>query len=306
MRERFDSAATLPRLAVMLLLAGLAAGFAVSPAQAIVMQPPGSRVALNLPVGYEPSDLFTGFVNQATGAAIIILEIPASGYEVLANGLTPDALAGKGVTAVKAGRLDRSGEYLYMTAEQSSLAGTFAKYFVLFREADVTALVSANIPKDSVASGETRSEDVERMLASAHLAPSIEAAKPLYVLGYSGPFKDAGVFLGRARLYTTDGKMQPPQVAMKQPNLIVAPSLDKRKIQSLDTTGRLALAGLDPERDVQAVEARELAIGGLKGVEHISPPGMAGAGEGSGIYQAILAPEGGGYFRIVGTAPAAE
>ena len=71
----------------------------------------------------------------------------------MAQGFTAEELAKRGVTDVEKAPLARTGSYTYMRARQKSEAGTYVKYFVLFRTADQTILVSVNVPHRAVDNG---------------------------------------------------------------------------------------------------------------------------------------------------------
>jgi hypothetical protein len=268
------------------------------------MQAPNSRVVIDLPAAYAPSPLFSGFIDEGTGASFVVLELPAHAYEDMVKGFTPEALAKKGIAAARPAPLERHGDYISMVAEQASPAGTFSKHFVLFRDDTTTALVSANIPKASLDTGEIKLADIAKALSSARLAPQAAPAKPVFTVTYLGPFQDAGAFVGQTRIYTLDGKMEPPQKGVKRPSVIIAPALDRRPVTDLEATARTALAALAGERDIGDVTSARLTIGGLPGVEHVLPPRPADSTSGEGFYQVILLPKAGGYLRLVGTAPA--
>ena len=79
---------------------GLAAAIAysgVTPAEARTQQAPSSRVTIDLPEGYEPASLFSGFTHERLGVSFVVVEMPGKAYEELEAGMTPEALAAKGV-----------------------------------------------------------------------------------------------------------------------------------------------------------------------------------------------------------------
>src|SRR4029079_17569800 len=110
-------------------LMGMSAPAVVS---ATPQQAPNSRVVLDLPPGYTPSPLFSGFQDEASGVSYVILEAPVGEYDKMAQGFTPDELAKRGIKHVQQGQLSRTDPHVYMRAVQKSEAGLYAKYFVLF------------------------------------------------------------------------------------------------------------------------------------------------------------------------------
>ena len=117
--------------AARLVLAAAALTVAACPALARLQQAPSSRIVLELPDGFEPAVLFSGFTNEAQGVSYVVVEMPEKAFEELAAGMTPEALAAKGVENARREQLGRTDSYLYMQAEQTSPAGRFGKFFVV-------------------------------------------------------------------------------------------------------------------------------------------------------------------------------
>lgn len=104
--------------------AALVVALSVSPAVwATPQQAPNSRVVLDLPPGYTPSTLFSGFQNDSSGVSFIILEAPVGEYDKMARGFTADELAKRGVTDARKSELARTDPHVYMRAQQMSAAG---------------------------------------------------------------------------------------------------------------------------------------------------------------------------------------
>lgn len=267
-------------------------------------QAPASRVALELPDGFEAASLFSGFTHEGHGISVVVVELPAEAYASIATGLTPQALASKGVLKAAPAKLERNGPHVYMRGEQASAAGEFAKFFVLFREGDVTALVTANVPKATLERRLVADTMIERMLASARVAAMPAPARELFRLGYLGPFKPAGSFLGAARTYTLDGAAVPTPPSSGKPLLVVAPSLDRRTVEKPDVLAERLLAGLDVT-DLRVLGRNAVTYGGLSGVEIEARALDRTTGAELMLYQVLLIPRDGGYFRILGQAPLA-
>lgn len=293
------------RLAVGLMAAMLLA-VSGSGAWAKVQQAPSSRIAIDLPAGYAPSDLFTGFVNETLGVSLVVVEMPARAFEGLKSGMTPEALATKGVLNVTRGTLQRPDHHIYMRGEQSSPAGTYVKLFVAFKDGDVTALVTANVQKASIDAGLVGVADIEPLLASARVAAKPAPVKEIFALDYLGPFKPAGTFLGTTRGFTLDGSPVLLPVGATRPMLIVSPSLDRRPVEKPEEHAESLLTSMSVPSDVKVTSRAGVTYGGLTGVEIEA---TAHEREGSGevvLYQVVLLAKDGGYFRIFGQAPIAE
>lgn len=266
---------------------------------------PGSRVVVDLPPGFATSPTFSGFIHVPSKATIILLEVPASAYPDMARGLSAETLSSQGITDVQTGTLDRGGEHVYVTGEQSTPAGPFAKQILLFREGAVTALLSASLPKSAIENGSISAQAVERALASARLAPG--AGEKPYALSYTGPFRDTGAFIGQSHFYAIvdpPGKQRPASAT--PPSLIIAAALDGPRIDDLEATGRAGIAELTGGQEPTTLESQQFDVAGLEGIEHVVPPSGSGEASDAGIYQVILRGRDGGYYRIVGKAPAPE
>jgi len=280
------------------LLLGMSAPAVVS---ATSQQAPNSRVVLDLPPGYVPSPLFAGFQNDTLGVSFVILEAPAGEYDKLAQGFTPEELAKRGITDVEKAPLARTDSYTYMRARQKSAAGTYVKYFVLFRTADQTILVSVNVPDKTVEDGSVKREDIERILASAKTTEKA-ALRELYSLSYLGPFKEAGTLVGTSKVYTLDGRLEPERSGETRSAFMVAPSLDKRPIAEPEKLAVALLSSLPGYKHVKPGETRSIRIGGLDGVEVEAEALDEDDDRPIHLYQAMLLGQDGGYFRLIGIA----
>jgi hypothetical protein len=278
--------------AILLCTAG-ASTSAADPAQA-----PGSRVVLDLPEGFAASPNFSGFMHVSNGTTIVLLEVPAAAFREMALGLEPELLSKKGIQNAKAGTLNRQGEYRYVTGEQPSSVGPYAKHILLFQQDPVTALVSINVPKAVIESGSADHQTFERILESARI-DSNASEKP-FTLGYIGPFRDTGSFIGQSHFYAYGDDPATPD-PNQRPTLTIAASLDSPRIENLDATGRDGLAALAGSKAPETIESLPIEIAGLEGVEQVAPPSENGR---PGLYQVILQGKDNGYYRIVGSAPA--
>jgi len=295
---------TLPRRShrcaiAALVLASLLGMSAPATVLATPQQAPNSRVVLDLPPGYAPSTLFSGFQNDANGVSYVILEAPASEYDKMAAGFTPEELAKRGIIEVVKGALARTDAHIYMRAVQKSEAGTYAKFFVLFRTNDQTVLVSVNAPKASLDDGSVKQEDIERILAAAKTTEK-PAVRNLYSLGYLGPFKEAGTLVGTSKVYTLDGRLDPDRAGETRSAFMVAPSLDKRPIAEPEKLSVALLTSLPGYKDFKPGDARPVHIGGLDGVEVEAGAVDDDDGKPIHLYQAMLMGPDGGYFRLIG------
>jgi hypothetical protein len=289
------------RLAGTLALTALLGMSAPAVVSATPQQAPNSRVVLDLPPGYTPSPLFAGFQNDASGVSFIILEAPVGEYDKMAQGFTADELAKRGITDVQQADLPRTDSYTYMRAHQKSAAGSYAKYFVLFRTADQTVLVSVNVPEHALNDGIVKPEEIERVLATAKTTEKT-AVRDLYSLTYLGPFKEAGTLVGTSKVYTLDGRLEPERAGETRSAFMVAPSLDKRPIANAEKLSVALLASLPGYKNFKPGETHSIRIGGLDGVEVEADALDEDDDKPIHLYQAMLMGKDGGYFRLIGIA----
>jgi hypothetical protein len=264
-------------------------------------QAPNSRVVLDLPESYTPSPLFSGFQDDATGVSYVILEAPVTEYDKMAQGFTPQELAKRGIIDVEKGALPRTDAHIYMRAVQKSEAGTYAKFFVLFRTADQTVLTSVNVPKRSLDDGTVKPADIERVLATAKTTEK-PAVHELYSLGYLGPFKEAGTLVGTSKVYTLDGRLDPDRQGDARSAFMVAPSLDKRPVTEPEKMAVALLAALPGYKDLKSGTARHVIVGELDGIEVEATAIDEDDSKPIHLYQLMLLGKDGGYFRLIGIA----
>jgi hypothetical protein len=288
-------------LALAVLLGALAPGYAAATPQ----QAPNSRVVLDLPPGYTPSPLFSGFQNDATGVSFVILEAPVDAYDKMAQGFTPGELNKRGITDVRPASIARSGPHIYLRGRQVSAAGTYEKFFVLFRTSDQTILVSANVPAKAIKDGSITPDDIAAILASAKTTAK-PAVRDLYALSYLGPFKEAGTLVGTSKVYTLDGRLEPERRGVTRSAFMVAPSLDKRPVAEPDKLAVALLASLPGYKEVKPGEPHDFTVGDLDGVEVSASAVDEDDNTPVHLYQAMLLGKDGGYYRLIGIATSAE
>jgi len=276
-----------------------------APAEASPQQAPNSRVVIDLPPGFTPSPLFAGFQDEARGVSLVILEAPASEYDKMAQGFTAEELAKRGITHAAAATLPRKDEHVFMQARQKSAAGTYQKYFVLFRTPDQTVLISVNVPSSAISDGSVTSAEIEQALASATTVER-PAVRDLFKLSYLGPFKEAGTLVGTSKVYTLDGRLEPERAGVTRSAFMVAPSLDKRALPDAKKEAAALLATLSGYKSIKTEEPRATAIGGMPAVETWASAIDEDDDTPVRLYQAMVVGKDGGYFRLIGIATPAD
>ncbi len=274
-------------------------------AQANLQQAPNSRVVIDLPDGYEPSRLFSGFQNDTLGVTFVVLEASHAAYDGLVAGFDATSLRKRGITDVQRGKLARTDTHVYMRARQVSIAGSYAKFFVAFQTDDQSVLVSVNVPETALEAGSVRVGAIEAALATARTVQR-NARQDLYRLTEHGPFKEAGTLVGTSKVLTLDGRLVPEQHGMARAAFIVAPSLDKRPVSDVDDFAVRLLQSLSGYRDINVGSPRVVEIAGLKGVEVEAQAINDTDQTPMRLHQTVLVAPGGGYFRLLGLTPEAR
>jgi hypothetical protein len=278
-------------------------------ARAELRQPPGSRVALDVSTAFTPSDRFSGFVDKSTGASFVIIQMPASTYDEFET--LPDrkeALAQQGLSGTERAELKgREGTFIYLVGTQSTPAGAVAKFVLIFKEHDVTAMIVANIPQPAIDAGTYSREAVEKILATATVRDTPAAAAELFRFRYLGPFKEAFSLAGTTKGYSISGTQPRPgeNRLVKEPMLLVSPSIDNRTIDP-QIVARRTFMRLGGMREGQMDGEKEVSIGGLSGYQIVGEAADAASGARIAIHLVLLAGRPFGYFVIVGTTPIAD
>jgi hypothetical protein len=273
-------------------------------------QAPGSRVALDVGAAFSPSDRFSGFVDEKSGASFVIVEMPASAYEEVKQiADRADALAAQGLREPAKSELEgRKGEYVYFTGKQTSLDRDFVKFVLILRENGVTAMVTANIPEAALTDATFTKAQIETTLANVAVKDETSKGAELFRLGYLGPFKEAFGLMGTSKGYSTSG--QPPAQGdnrlAKEPTLIVAPSTDIRLTVDPKTAAQRSFQTFGGMKESKIEGEKPVTIAGLKGHQIVGEAVEASSGSKIGIYLLLLAGDSGGYYAIVGTSPIAD
>jgi hypothetical protein len=282
----------------------------ISQAQAVIRQSPEGRVAIDLGPAFTPSERFSGFVDESTGASFAIIELPAAAYDKLKT--IPDseeALAKEGFSGTeKAALKGREGAYVYLVGKQNTPAGEVTKFVLIFTESDVAGVIVANVPQPAIDAGKYSRDGVEAILATATVrdtppAPSAE----LFRFGYLGPFKEAFDHGGMTKAYNVSGA-QPhsgENRLVKESMLLVSSSIHGDAIDAkVEASKAFMQLGGAKEKHIDA--EKEITIGELKGYQITGEVTDAASGGKIAIDLVLLSGEPFGYFMFLGSVPIAD
>ena len=167
---------------VLLFLSGsLANASSLPSAQPKLVKVPGTKVSLAPPADLKPSSQFPGFDDQETGASITIAEMPGP-YSVMAEGLTKEALAAKGISLLSRKEISlngRAGILLHLRQEISSV--DVLKWLAVTGNEKETIFIAATFPEKVKARW---SSEMEKSVLSAQL-DAAPGADPLAGLNFS-------------------------------------------------------------------------------------------------------------------------
>lgn len=261
---------------------------------------------MDVPDSFEISKLFSGFLYPAAGVSIVIAELPTNSYDRVVAGFTDKALAKKGITGVKRGKLKRKDKHLYFTGTQTNRGRRFLKHVLLTSDAKNVAVITVNMPVGDSVEGFVKTEEVTKALTSAAFA---EKAAPIikeFKLGYLGPFKEAGKLVGSAILYTTDGQLRSSKPGEVRSLIIIAPSVDRVAVDDIPKFSERALRSISGYNNIKIVGNTTVEIAGLEGAQVSATAVSTESKLPVELRQLVLSRRKGGYFRILAIIQQAE
>jgi hypothetical protein len=297
-----------PRLSVGLLapLAFWAALWHAAPAaSAEVLFPLGSRLGLTPPPGIERSQVFPGFEDRTNNVFIRLITMPGPAFAEIEKTMTNDALKKQGMTVEKRDRfaMPQGSSGILVVAQQEAGGVRFRKWLLVAPIADVTAMVSFEIPnnvKDSYPEAVIRAA-----LATTAARAEVPIAEQLDLLPFRlGDFADMRVarVLPGVGLQLTDGPNDDIETT-GQPHLIVSIARGGPPYpRDRDNFARLVLAGLPPLNDVRITGSKSMRLGRMQGHEMRASGKDVKTGGEVQIVQWLRFGQG-AYLRLLGFAP---
>ncbi len=266
-----------------------------NPNQAEIIYVEGGAVGLVPPSSMRPADAFAGFVDETTGASIIITEFPAEAYQQLGSAFSADTPLPNG--------LSLTGEPMPVTLGDGSPAtlfqgtqvapqGTYAKWILIAGGTDLTALVTAQVPVEDAAALEP---EIRRALTSLTFRAQAGAEAGLaalpFVIGDRAGFRLVRTLSGAGAIFT-DGPLDvDPEGA--QPLALVVSSLDEQLYPDRAAAARRFLLSLAGMTDL-AITSEQAGTGTYR----IIATAMQSGRPVTLVQHAHFAPDG-GYLRIV-------
>jgi hypothetical protein len=283
---------------LVLALVAASATFAASP-----VFPPGSRIGLVPPKDMKPARGVAGFQNSTTGAAIVIVEMPADAFQAIAAGFTDEALKGQGFTLKSRDKVTvGKSDAVLIAGEQNEGGRAMQKAVLLTSDPSVTALVIGQLPAGAPAA---TMDELKAALKTVALRPPLsvdqQVASLPFKVGDPAGFRPVRAMAGNA-LLMTDGPKDIVRDA-EQPVMIVAQSFAPTPAtpEQRDIFARQALVANSMLKETVLERAQGFRLGGVDWHEIVAK-GKDGASEQPVIVLQTIrfSPE--GYVRMLGVA----
>jgi hypothetical protein len=298
-------------------VAGFAAMFALmawaAPGHADdAVYPLGSRIGLVPPSGMTASETFTGFADPTKDAAILITALPAAAYSQIDKTLDPEVLKKQGVTMEKREpiKLDIGQGFLF-TGRQVSDKAHFRKWLLVAATADITVLVTVQIPEHDSAYPD---RVVRAALATVSVRPQVPEAEELSLLPFAvgdlSGFHIDGVLRGRALMLSDPQSESPNEPADRAfeggPNtrlLIAAIPGGPKEPADHENFARSSFSEIGGIKNVHVTMSEPLRIGGQSGYQTMAEAKDVRTGSDVMVVQ-WLRFGGGGFLQMIGVARA--
>jgi len=223
--------------------------------------PPGSRIGLVPPPGMAPSKTFSGFVDPAKNAGIMISVLPAGAYADMEKTFTDEALKKRGMTLEKRQSLQLAiGKGDLVIATQLAPDKTpYRKWLLLVPTGGFTAAITVQAPESARAYSDAVVRAALATLALRAKVPDAEylSLLPFKVGDFSG-FQLANVIPGRALLLID---------APENPHMVVTQGLPEYEFNARFIVAALPGAPSDPAQRVNYARTAFDTIGGIKDVK---------------------------------------
>lgn len=226
---------------------------------------PGTRVSIVVPNGFKEAKRFPGFMQEETGASILVTEMPGPFSKVIA-GLTKQGFQSRGITLLSRENVTVGTDPgILLHVSQSANGTRFLKWVLVFGNKDGTTMTTATFPDQF----EKRlSAALRSSVTSVHLS----TRKPLrreegltFAVQPAAGLKIAKR-IGNNLLLTKDGKV--PMASPTDPLLVVGASISQgMKIENKKKFSTARVHALATLHDIRVLSTKPIAVDGLPGFE---------------------------------------
>ncbi len=273
------------------------------------------RIALSLETRFTVSDHFDGFIDESTGSSLVLVELPQGAFgesENITNAI--QTFGAQGITNMSRLRLKRrAGPYVCLRGDHVTPLVDYVKYILLFPGPDVTALITMNVPRAALASGLLTGDGIEETLASAAIVPAatsttLRGSSPrsggaAFSLGYLGPFERDNSVMGPVQAFRMKSRQDTPGFS---PMFLVSAQLAVAGIPNLELFSEKSFHDIDQITGKSIYEAQAYEIVGHSSFEIVGGGAFGATGDPALAFQVVIDGRHGGYYRLLGLAPASE
>jgi hypothetical protein len=273
----------------------VACALAPSSSRAAAVRVPGTRVTLDPPPGFTPSDRFPGFQRADKAASIIVTELPGPAVE-MQRGMTRDVLSTRGMTLIQSQTVTVGGQDALLIHVSQSAAGTeFLKWMLVAGDGKQTVMVVGTFPK--AATG--LSLPIKKAVLSISWggvvkAPPFEGLR--FRVDPTPTLKLAGR-VGNALVLSESGTMGPSD--SDQAILVIGSSLSEASIGNVEKFARERASSSTQVGPLRNVVGHGITTDGLPGYELVAEANDVKTGRAVRMYQLVLV-EGGTYYLAQG------
>jgi hypothetical protein len=225
--------------------------------------PPGSKVGLVPPDGFQISRSFRGFQDPESQAAILALEMPAKAYAEVEKAMTAPALKKQGVIVEKREALNlKSGKAFLYIGRQEANGNKLRKWIFVASSSELTALITVLVPE--TASTTYDDATIRTALTSFAVRSSVPIAEQLSLL----PFKLddlAGLRPFRVEanaVFLTDGPNDTIDAADQTLLVVSAASGGPGSVTDRENFARNMFAGIVGIKDVRVTGSDVIRLAG--------------------------------------------
>ena len=258
----------------------------------------GTHVILTPPSGFVVADRFPGFMSEATGASVMVSELPAPFGEVTKD-FNASGFKKQGMTLLtqeKASYGTYNGELI--SAAQSARGVDFLKWMAVFWDDKTTYLVTASFPKEAKAD---LSDVLKKTVMGARVCTT--DVDPFDALTFRvSPTNDMKIakVIGNGILLSKGGVF--PAKSIETPIFVVGASASKGlAIPDKKVFAEARLQKIATLKDVRVKTTDPITIGGLDGFESTADALDADSAAKMLVYQVVLF-DADGYYAMQGIA----
>jgi hypothetical protein len=259
------------------------------------IQVAGTKCSLIPPAGFTAASSFGGFEEKASGASIMINEMPAS-YNVVVNGFTEDALKTRGMTLTGKSTMQlRDSEATLLLVTQPANGTTYFKQLLIFGHPAGTVLINGTYPAAAKEMGAVIQKALLTIVYDSAQQLNLEATVPFQIDVSRTALKPVKYNSG-SLLYASD-----EQIPTTQPTLIVGSSFSRMDIPDRLAFAKERLKNLPGGENTAIQQVAEVNIDQMSGYEIIAQKESKNSSP-ELVYLVMLFSNQGEYYVMVGQA----